>query len=143
MESIEHLLRNTHKAASQVRRLDKNQKAKILTDLAEILLGNSAEIIAENKKDLDLMDPKDPKYDRLLLHQSRINGLADALRQVASLNDPSGQILLERSLDNGIKMQKIAVPMGVVGAIFESRPNVTVDVASLCIMSGNACVLKW
>jgi glutamate-5-semialdehyde dehydrogenase len=142
METIEHLLRNTHKAASQVRRLNKSQKAKILTDLAGILLENSAQIIAENKKDLDLMDLKDPKYDRLLLHESRINGLADALRQVASLNDPSGQILLERSLDNGIKMQKIAVPMGVVGAIFESRPNVTVDVASLCIMSGNACVLK-
>jgi glutamate-5-semialdehyde dehydrogenase len=61
---------------------------------------------------------------------------------VATLNDPSGQILLERTFDNGIKMQKIAVPMGVIGAIFESRPNVTIDVASLCIMSGNACVLK-
>jgi glutamate-5-semialdehyde dehydrogenase len=61
---------------------------------------------------------------------------------VANLNDPSGQILLERTFDNGIKMQKIAVPMGVIGTIFESRPNVTIDVASLCIMSGNACVLK-
>ncbi len=142
MDSIEHLLKNTHKAASQVRRLPKSQKAKILIDLAQILLGNSAQIIVQNKKDLDLMDPKDAKYDRLLLNENRINGLADALRQVASLNDPSGQILLERTLDNGIKMQKIAVPMGVVGAIFESRPNVTIDVASLCIMSGNACVLK-
>ncbi|MCF8325966.1 MAG: glutamate-5-semialdehyde dehydrogenase [Leadbetterella sp.] len=142
MESIEHLLKNTHKAASQIRRLTKEQKAKILTDLSEILLYNSAEIIAENKKDLDLMDPKDAKYDRLLLNENRIKGLADSLIKVANLNDPTGQILTERTLDNGIKMQKISVPMGVVGAIFESRPNVTIDVASLCIMSGNACVLK-
>jgi glutamate-5-semialdehyde dehydrogenase len=142
MISIEHLLKNTHKSASQVRRLNKIQKAKIITDLADILLGNLTQIIAENKKDLDLMDPKDAKYDRLLLNENRIIGLADALGQVATLNDPSGQILLERTFDNGIKMQKIAVPMGVIGAIFESRPNVTIDVASLCIMSGNACVLK-
>jgi glutamate-5-semialdehyde dehydrogenase len=142
MISIEHLLKNTHKSASQVRRLNKSQKAKIITDLADILLGNLPQIIAENKKDLDLMDPKDAKYDRLLLNENRIIGLADALGQVATLNDPSGQILLERTFDNGIKMQKIVVPMGVIGAIFESRPNVTIDVASLCIMSGNACVLK-
>jgi glutamate-5-semialdehyde dehydrogenase len=142
MESIEHLLKNTHKAASQIRRLTKEQKAQILTELSEILLYNSAEIIAENKKDLDLMDPKDAKYDRLLLNENRIKGLADSLIKVANLNDPTGQILTERTLDNGIKMQKISVPMGVVGAIFESRPNVTIDVASLCIMSGNACVLK-
>lgn len=142
MESIEHLLKNTHKAASQIRRLTKDQKSQILTDLSGILLYNSVEIIAENKKDLDLMDPKDAKYDRLLLNENRIKGLADSLMQVANLNDPTGQILTERTLDNGIKMQKISVPMGVVGAIFESRPNVTVDVASLCIMSGNACVLK-
>ena len=142
MECIEHLLKNTHKAASQIRRLTKDQKAQILTDLSGILLYNSVEIIAENKKDLDLMDPKDAKYDRLLLNENRIKGLADSLMQVAHLNDPTGQILTERTLDNGIKMQKISVPMGVVGAIFESRPNVTVDVASLCIMSGNACVLK-
>lgn len=142
MISIEHLLKNTHESASQVRRLNKSQKAKIITDLADILLGNLHQIIAENKKDLDLMDPKDAKYDRLLLNENRIIGLADALGQVATLNDPSGQILLEGTFDNGIKMQKIAVPMGVIGAIFESRPNVTIDVASLCIMSGNACVLK-
>jgi glutamate-5-semialdehyde dehydrogenase len=142
MESIEHLLKNTHKAASQIKRLTKEQKAQILTELSEILLYNSAEIIAENKKDLDLMDPKDAKYDRLLLNENRIKGLADSLIKVANLNDPTGQILTERTLDNGIKMQKISVPMGVVGAIFESRPNVTIDVASLCIMSGNACVLK-
>ncbi len=142
MESIEHLLKNTHKAASQIRRLTKDQKAQILTDLSGILLYNSVEIIAENKKDLDLMDPKDAKYDRLLLNENRIKGLADSLMQVAHLNDPTGQILTERTLDNGIKMRKISVPMGVIVAIFESRPNVTVDVASLCIMSGNACVLK-
>ena len=142
MESIEVLLKNTHRAASQIGSLGLAQKALILTDLAEILLRNSDQILIENKKDLDLMDPKDSKYDRLLLTQNRIEGLANALLLVSKLSDPSGKILTERILESGIRMQKISVPMGVVGAIFESRPNVTIDVASLCIMSGNACVLK-
>ena len=142
MESIEVLLKNTHQAASQIGGLGLTQKVKVLTDLADMLLENSDQILIENKKDLDLMDPKDAKYDRLVLNDSRISCLSDSLRQVAKLSDPSGQILTERTLDSGIKMQKVSVPMGVVGAIFESRPNVTIDVASLCIMSGNACVLK-
>lgn len=142
MESIEQLLKNTHKAASQIKRLSIEQKAKIVSDLAKILLENTEQIIQINKDDLELMDPADAKYDRLLLNENRIKGLADALIEVSKLNDPSGQILTEKILENGIKMQKVSVPMGVVGAIFESRPNVTIDVASLCIMSGNACVLK-
>ena len=142
MESIEQLLKKTHKAASQIKRLSIEQKAKIVSDLAKILLENTEQIIQINKDDLELMDPADAKYDRLLLNENRIKGLADALIEVSKLNDPSGQILTEKILENGIKMQKVSVPMGVVGAIFESRPNVTIDVASLCIMSGNACVLK-
>ncbi len=142
MESIEHLLKKTHKAAATVRRLDKEQKANILTDLAKELLENSNQILLENKKDLDLMDPNDAKFDRLMLNDSRIISLADSLTQIAKLDDPSGKILSERILESGLRLQKISVPMGVIGAIFESRPNVTIDVASLCIMSGNACVLK-
>ncbi len=142
MESIEHLLKKTHKAAATVRRLDKEQKANILTDLAKELLENSNQILLENKKDLDLMDPNDAKFDRSMLNDSRIISLADSLTQIAKLDDPSGKILSERILESGLRLQKISVPMGVIGAIFESRPNVTIDVASLCIMSGNACVLK-
>ena len=88
------------------------------------------------------MPDGDPKKDRLFLNEKRIQGLADSLRDVAQLPDPSGQVVFEREIEQGLKLKKIAVPLGVVGAIFESRPNVTVDVAALCLRSGNACVLK-
>lgn len=142
MESIEGLLKNTHRSAKQLRRLRHDQKSMILLDLSSLLLDNRAEIIAENHKDLERMDPADPKYDRLLLNEKRIESLAASLLDVAKLEDPSGKILSEKTLENGIKLEKIAVPMGVVGAIFESRPNVTIDVAALCIASGNGAILK-
>ena len=142
MESIEGLLKNTHRSAKLLRRLSHDQKSMILSDLSSLLLENRAEIIAENHKDLERMDPADPKYDRLLLNEKRIDSLAASLLDVAKLEDPSGKILSEKTLENGIKLEKIAVPMGVVGAIFESRPNVTIDVAALCIASGNGAILK-
>ena len=142
MESIEGLLKNTHRSAKLLRRLSHDQKSMILLDLSSLLLENRAEIIAENHKDLERMDSTDPKYDRLLLNEKRIDSLAASLLDVAKLEDPSGKILSEKTLENNIKLEKIAVPMGVVGAIFESRPNVTIDVAALCIASGNGAILK-
>ncbi|MBK9511974.1 MAG: glutamate-5-semialdehyde dehydrogenase [Cytophagaceae bacterium] len=142
MESIEGLLKNTHRSAKLLRRLSHDQKSMILLDLSSLLLENRAEIIAENHKDLERMDSTDPKYDRLLLNEKRIDSLAASLLDVAKLEDPSGKILSEKTLENGIRLEKIAVPMGVVGAIFESRPNVTIDVAALCIASGNGAILK-
>lgn len=142
MESIEGLLKNTHRSAKLLRRLSHDQKSMILLDLSSLLLDNRAEIIAENHIDLERMDPADPKYDRLLLNEKRIDSLAASLLDLAKLEDPSGKILSEKTLENGIKLEKIAVPMGVVGAIFESRPNVTIDVAALCIASGNGAILK-
>ncbi len=132
----------TRRAAGAVRNLSDATKAALLNDLAERVLAQRDFILAENQKDLDRMDEADPKKDRLLLNEKRIEGLAQSLRDVALLPDPSGEILLERTLEQGLKMQKIAVPMGVVGVIYESRPNVTLDVAALCLRSGNACVLK-
>ncbi len=88
------------------------------------------------------MDDADPKKDRLLLNEIRIKDLAQSIRDVAQLPDPTGQQLLNRTLANGLKIQKIAVPLGVVGIIYESRPNVTLDVTSLCIRSGNGVVLR-
>ncbi len=129
-------------AATVVRNLSDSKKAALLNDLAERVLVQQAFILAENRKDLDRMDDADPKKDRLLLDKARIAGLAQSLRDVARLPDPSGEILMERTLEQGLKMQKIAVPMGVVGVIYESRPNVTLDVAALCLRSGNACILK-
>lgn len=142
MESIEGLLKNTHNSAKQLRRLSHEQKSLILNDLSTLLLDNADEIISENRKDLERMDSTDPKYDRLLLNAKRIESLAASLLDIANLEDPAGKILSEKTLPNGIKLEKIAVPMGVVGAIFESRPNVTIDVAALCIASGNGAILK-
>jgi glutamate-5-semialdehyde dehydrogenase len=142
MNSILPLLQQTQHASAFVRRLSDTQRSDLLNQLAELVEQSKALIMSENQKDLDLMDKTDPKYDRLLLTESRIKGLADSLREVALLPDPTGEVLKERNLDNGLNIKKIAVPMGVVGVIYESRPNVTIDVASLCLRSGNACVLK-
>ena len=141
-KTIVPLLEKTHAASAEVRRLTDAQKKGILNRLAVVLVENTDAIITENQKDLDRMDIADPKYDRLKLTPARIEDLANSMKEVADLQDPSGQILLERELGNGLKIKKIAVPMGVVGVIFEARPNVTVDVTALCIRSGNAVVLR-
>ena len=140
-------LQATQRAAAQVRRLSADQKADLLNHLADLLLANEAQIKAENQKDMKLMPTRsdgteDPKKDRLFLNQKRIEDLAQSLRDVAQLPDPSGQVVFERSIEQGLQLKKMLVPMGVVGVIYESRPNVTVDVAALCLRSGNACVLK-
>lgn len=142
MNSILPLLQQTQQASASVRRLSDAQRSDLLNELAAIVEQSKVLIMSENQKDLDLMDKADPKYDRLLLTESRIQGLADSLREVTLLPDPTGEVLTERNLENGLNIKKIAVPMGVVGVIYESRPNVTIDVASLCLRSGNACVLK-
>ncbi|WP_026631305.1 glutamate-5-semialdehyde dehydrogenase [Dyadobacter alkalitolerans] len=142
MESILPLLEQTQKAAASVRNLTGQQRSDLLLNIAGQVQANVANIIAANQKDLDVMDDADPKKDRLLLNEQRIQALAQSLRDVAALPDPSGEVLLERTIEQGLSLRKIAVPLGVVGVIYESRPNVTLDVASLCLRSGNACVLK-
>lgn len=140
--SILPQLEATHAAAPAVRRLSDSQKAEILNRLAALLLEQSTQIQNENQKDLERMPQSDPKWDRLLLNDQRIQGLAQSVRDIAQLPDPSGQILLERTLPNGLDLKKIAVPLGVVGVIYESRPNVTIDVTAICLRSGNAVVLR-
>lgn len=136
------LLQQTQQASAAVRRLSDAQKTALLNQLADELAAQTDHILAENQKDLDRMPDTDPKKDRLRLTKSRVTDLANSLRVVATLPDPTGQVLLERTLEQGLQLRKIAVPLGVVGVIYESRPNVTVDVAALCLRSGNACVLK-
>lgn len=142
LESILPLLERTHIASSAVRRLTDTQKKAVLVRLADVLLANKAGIMAANQKDLIRMEDTNPMKDRLLLNEKRIENLAAATREVADLPDPTGQVLMEKTMPNGIKLSKIAVPLGVVGIIYESRPNVTVDVVALCIRSGNAAVLR-
>lgn len=115
---------------------------QILIDLADAAIGNTDFILQENQKDLARMDSKDPKYDRLKLTKERIEGIAADIRNVAGLPSPLGRILSETERPNGLKIKKISVPFGVIGIIYEARPNVTFDVFSLCLKAGNACVLK-
>jgi glutamate-5-semialdehyde dehydrogenase len=114
----------------------------ILLALADKAIENIPTIIGENEKDLARMSESDPKYDRLKLTAERIRDIAGDLRGVSQLPSPLGITLESKSLDNGLKLEKVTVPLGVVGIIYESRPNVTFDVFSLCLKSGNACILK-
>ncbi|MDR3194262.1 MAG: glutamate-5-semialdehyde dehydrogenase [Tannerella sp.] len=118
------------------------QIVRVLTDAADTLLARQSEVLEANANDLARMDPDDPKYDRLKLTEKRLEGMAGDMKQVASLPSPVGRILHEETRPNGMRLKKIAVPFGVIGIIYEARPNVTFDVFSLCLKSGNACLLK-
>ncbi|SHM01863.1 glutamate-5-semialdehyde dehydrogenase [Chitinophaga sp. CF418] len=142
MESIQPLLVQAQAATRSVKTLPDEHKQQLLLQLADRIVAHTADIVAENKKDLDKMSDEDPKKDRLLLNASRIQQLADSLKDIAYLPDPANQLLLERTLANGLQLQKRTAPLGVVGVIYESRPNVTLDVAALCIKSGNVAVLR-
>ena len=115
---------------------------KVLSEVAEAAIDNTEFILSENAKDLGRMEFTDPKYDRLMLTADRIKSIAADIRNVASLPSPLGRILGETIRPNGLKITKLSVPFGVIGIIYEARPNVTLDVFSLCLKSGNACVLK-
>ena len=114
----------------------------VLLSVADAAGAKASYILAENKKDLDLMDTANPKYDRLKLTEARIADIAADIRSVASLPSPLGRILMETARPNGMKISKVSVAFGVIGIIYESRPNVSFDVFSLCLKSGNACLLK-
>jgi glutamate-5-semialdehyde dehydrogenase len=114
----------------------------VLEDVADAAVSNTETLLAENKKDLDRMDPQDPKYDRLKLSAERIKDIAKDMKSVAALPNVLGKTLAERTLPNGLQLTKVAVPLGVVGVIYEARPNVTFDVFALCFKTGNVGILK-
>lgn len=117
-------------------------RSMVLKDLAVSLRASSSQLILENQKDLALMPKNDPKYDRLLLTFERIQTIADDIDVIASLPNPLGKVILNDKRPNGLMIQKITVAIGVIAVIYESRPNVTLDVFSLCFKAGNVCVLK-
>ena len=129
-------------AARSLSRVNKADIIKLLNKLADEAEKNIPQLLEANQKDLDRMDENDPKFDRLKLTKERIEGIASDIKNVAQLPFPVGEILEEKQLDNGMQLQKVRVPLGVIGVIYEARPNVTFDVFSLCMQSGNACVLK-
>ena len=142
METILPLLENTSDASLQMRLLTDDKKREILLSLAAIIEKEEDSILTENQKDVVKMENANPKKDRLILNSERVQDLASGLISVANLPDPTNKVLSNQTLDNGLSIEKISVPLGVVGIIYESRPNVTIDVAALCIRSGNACVLR-
>lgn len=115
---------------------------EVLNAVADAAIRDKDIILAANSADLQLMNPSDPKFDRLKLTVSRIEDIASDMRNVASLPSPLGKVLYEDVRPNGLKLRKISVPFGVIGVIYEARPNVSFDVFSLCMKSGSACILK-
>jgi glutamate-5-semialdehyde dehydrogenase len=136
------LLESAQRAAPRIARLPEAQNQALLHALADHVLAETPDILAANALDLAQMADTDPKKDRLLLDASRLRAIAESIRAVAALPRPAGRVLSERTLPNGIWLRKMAVPLGVVGIIYESRPNVTLDVTALCLRSGNAAVLR-
>ena len=136
------LFKKAIKASRTLNILGTDTINRILLMVADAAIAKKDYIIAENEKDLILMDDSDPGYDRLILDTERIEGIASDMRNVAKLPSPLNRILTENKRPNGMKVSKISVPFGVIGVIYEARPNVTFDVFSLCLKSGNACILK-
>lgn len=139
---INKLLQQTLAASRRLVMLDDATINRVLLDTADALMSRQAEVLAANAEDLRRMDPANPKYDRLKLTEKRLAGIAGDMKNVASLPSPLGRLLSETVRPNGMVIRKVTVPFGVIGVIYEARPNVTFDVFSLCFKSGNACVLK-
>lgn len=143
MEKELHILFD--KVINASRKLNITPQAKIneiLVKVADAAVNCSDKILQANALDLKKMSPEDPMYDRLKLTEERIGAIAGDMRKVAGLPSPLGKVLSENIMPNGMKIKKISVPFGVIGIIYEARPNVTFDVFSLCLKSGNACILK-
>ena len=119
-----------------------DKRNEILLAVADAIIANKERILKANAEDLAKMDPKNPLYDRLQLTDKRLEDIASDMRNVSKLPSPLGRVLKESTLPNGLRLKRVSVPFGVIGMIYEARPNVTFDVFSLCFKSGNACVLK-
>ncbi len=139
---IEQQLQKVLVASRKLNMVEDKQIVAVLQELANEARTNTETILTENQKDLARMDVDDPKFDRLKLTAERIEGIASDIENVAKLASPVGNVLKETIRPNGLKISKITVPFGVIGIIYEARPNVTFDVFALCLKSGNACVLK-
>lgn len=142
MSKLEFLFKETSKASRRLTSLSNAKVNSVLDSLIALLRKNTSSILEANKKDLAKMDAADAKYDRLLLSNERVEGIIGEIKQVQKLPSPLRKIIEERTLANGIHLQKISVPLGVIGIIYESRPNVTIDVFTLALKSGNALILK-
>ena len=122
--------------------LTDEQRNEVLKAVADAIIAETPALLKANAEDLAKMDKANPLYDRLQLTEQRLQDIASDMRHVSTLPSPLGRVLKDKTLENGLHLQRVAVPFGVIGMIYEARPNVTYDVFSLCFKSGNACVLK-
>ncbi|MDY4498234.1 MAG: glutamate-5-semialdehyde dehydrogenase [Prevotella sp.] len=139
---MKQLFENTKAASRTLAAISDDRRNEILLAVATAIISQKERILSANSRDLARMEPSNPLYDRLQLTSSRLDGIASDMRNVASLPSPLGRVLRETVLPNGLRLKRVSVPFGVIGMIYEARPNVTFDVFSLCFKSGNACVLK-
>ena len=141
-EDYNEIFRRVKDASRTIPSLTDRERSEILCKIAGEIEECQELLLAANQKDLDRMDRTNPLYDRLQLSPERLGSIASDMRNVASLSSPLGEEIERRTLPNGLLIRRVRVPFGVIGVIYEARPNVTFDVFSLCFKSGNACVLK-
>ena len=139
---LKETFENVKAASRKLNLLSDLQRNEILKAVADAIIAKKGTILEANALDLAKMDKQNPLYDRLQLTEKRLDDIASDMRNVASLPSPLGHITKEKTLPNGLRLHRVSVPFGVIGMIYEARPNVTYDVFSLCFKSGNACVLK-
>lgn len=139
---LNEIFQEVKDASIELALIDNETINKVLLAVADKAVAETETILAANAKDLSRMDPANPMYDRLKLTEDRIKGIAGDTRNVATLPSPLGKVLKQAVLPNGLELKRVSVPFGVIGIVYEARPNVTYDVFSLCLKSGSACILK-
>lgn len=142
IQMMNPIFEQVKRASRSLTLIPDSRRDEILLAVADAIAGNEAILLEANAKDLSRMEKSNPLYDRLQLTHDRLAGIASDMRHVAALPSPLGKVLKDKVLDNGLHLRRVSVPFGVIGMVFEARPNVAFDVFSLCFKSGNACVLK-
>ena len=141
-ENLKSLFERAKSASRMLLHLTDDDRNRVLLRVADAIERSEREILSSNEKDLARMDKGNPMYDRLQLTPARIQSIASDMRHVAQLPTPLGVVTKQNTLPNGIRLHRVSVPFGVIGVVYEARPNVTFDVFSLCFKSGNTCMLK-
>lgn len=142
IQMMNPIFEKVKRASRSLTLIPDSRRDEILLSVADAIAENEAILLEANAKDLSRMEKSNPLYDRLQLTHDRLDGIASDMRHVAALPSPLGKVLKDKVLDNGLHLRRVSVPFGVIGMVFEARPNVAFDVFSLCFKSGNACVLK-
>ncbi len=142
MMDLQETFKRVRQAGRTLVGISDEQRNQVISDVADAILENHERMLKANAEDLKRMEKSNPLYDRLQLNEQRLEAIAGDMRKVATLPSPLGRITRQKTLDNGLRLYRVSVPFGVIGIVYEARPNVTFDVFSLCFKSGNACVLK-